>query len=52
LLSPVSNWSYDILEDEAYNGNKKLAVCFDLRKGCYATSFLREIMKTDDIRNY
>jgi len=25
---------------------------FELRKGCYATSLLREFMKADDIRSY
>ena len=52
LLAPVSNLTYELLKDEAYPESQKVIVRFDLRKGCYATSFLREIMKTDDIRNY
>ncbi len=52
LLSPFSNFSYIIDDDEVYVNKKKVIVCFDLRKGCYATSFLRELMKCNDIRNY
>ena len=52
LLSPVSNLSYTLSSDELHKDKQKIVVCFDLRKGCYATSFLRELMKTDDIRNY
>ena len=52
LLSPVSQLSFQISQDELHLKKQKALICFDLRKGCYATSFLREIMKTDDIRNY
>jgi len=52
LLSPVLQLSFQIFQDELHPKKQKALICFDLRKGCYATSFLREIMKTDDIRNY
>ena len=35
-----------------YKDKKALILKFELLKGCYATSLLREFMKTDDIRNY
>ncbi len=52
LLSPLSHFSYSIDTDDSNAEKKKVIVCFDLLKGCYATSFLRELMKSDDIRKY
>lgn len=40
LISPFKNFYYEIGDDQV---NMK----FDLMKGCYATSFVREFMKTD-----
>ena len=48
LFSIINNLVFNIKkEDDIY-----LNVKFELSKGCYATSFLREIMKSDDIKNY
>lgn len=52
LLSPLKNFSYSIDADDIFVNKKKVVVTFDLRKGCYATSFLRELMKSNDIRKY
>ncbi len=34
------------------SGRQALTLHFELQKGCYATSLLREIMKSRDPRNY
>ena len=52
LFAPLQNLTYEIIDDTLYANKKAVQIQFDLKKGCYATSFLREIMKTDDIRNY
>lgn len=46
LISPVNNLEYKLDMGNA------LVLKFELKKGCYATSLLREFMKTDSIRNY
>ena len=45
ILGAVNDLSYDINE-------KRIRLKFKLFKGCYATSFLREFIKSDDVRNY
>ena len=52
LFAPIRNLFYSIREDEFNPDKKALALSFNLLKGCYATSFLREIMKADDIYSY
>jgi len=52
LVAVADGMEYDLIEDELNPGKKALQLKFKLRKGCYATSFLRELMKADDIRNY
>jgi len=52
LLSSVNNIDFELVDDELYNGKNALILKFELKKGCYATSLLREFMKTDDIKNY
>ena len=47
LLAPVKDFNYKILDDE-----KSVQFNFELQKGCYATSLLREFMKSDNIKNY
>lgn len=49
-LLPSLDWS--IGTDELSNEHQALRLCFELQKGCYATSLLREIMKSNDPRNY
>ena len=48
LFANIYNLNYDIKKENDLLVNVK----FDLKKGCYATSFLREVMKTSDIKNY
>ncbi len=50
ILGFVKNFDYKLFEDK--ETGKALTLKFELLKGCYATSFLREFMKTEDIRNY
>ena len=49
LLAPVKNLSYSLTTDSLHLGRQAMLVSFDLLKGCYATSFLREVMKADDL---
>jgi len=51
ILSNVKNFSYKIIND-SIDKNKYVNIRFELKKGCYATSLLREFMKADDIKNY
>ena len=52
ILSPVKDLDYYIKNDELNKGKLALNLKFELLKGCYATSLLREFMKSEDIRNY
>jgi len=52
VYTPLENVSYQIKNDSLNPEMMQVRLKFDLRKGCYATSFLREIMKASDIRNY
>jgi tRNA pseudouridine13 synthase len=52
LLAIVPAVEWTIHPDEQNEGKQKLTLCFELQKGCYATSLLREIMKSDDPKNY
>lgn len=52
MLSPIQNLSWKLQQDEYHTLMKKLHVTFFLPKGSYATSFLREIMKLEDITKY
>ena len=52
ILSPVKDLGFKLTDDELNKGKLALTLKFELLKGCYATSLLREFMKADDIRNY
>jgi len=52
ILSPVSNIEFELIKDDFNKDKLALRLKFDLKKGSYATSFLREFMKSEDIRNY
>jgi tRNA pseudouridine13 synthase len=52
LLALLPNISWKLHPDELTDDQQALTVQFDLQKGCYATSLLREIMKSNDPRNY
>jgi tRNA pseudouridine13 synthase len=52
IVAPVNNFSYKLSNDEFNKDKQALTLKFELLKGCYATSFLREFMKSDDVRNY
>lgn len=52
LLARYTNMYWKIAEDELNKEKQLLNIKFDLLKGCYATSILREFMKSKDVRNY
>ena len=52
LLAPVKNLDFKLDNDEFNKDKQALILKFELLKGCYATSLLREFMKSDDVRNY
>ena len=52
ILAPLNNSSYELSSDILNKKQQMVQIQFDLKKGCYATSFLRELMKADDIRAY
>jgi len=52
LLSYVNNLRFKLNNDTFNNDKLALTLKFELKKGCYATSLLREFMKSDDIRSY
>ena len=52
ILSKVKDLEFKLYNDDLNKGKLALKLNFKLSKGCYATSLLREFMKTDDIRKY
>jgi len=52
IFAPLINPSFSIESDTLDTQQKNICLHFQLLKGSYATSFLREIMKADDIKNY
>jgi tRNA pseudouridine13 synthase len=52
LNAVVKNFKFKLVKDELNEYKKALNIEFTLGKGNYATSLLREFMKSDDIKNY
>ncbi len=52
LLALLPSLEWTLHADEYTADNQALTLRFELQKGCYATSLLREIMKSPDPRNY
>jgi len=52
LLAPINNMEFKLIKDDFNKDKFALKLSFELRKGSYATSLLREFMKSDDVRNY
>ena len=52
ISSEYKDFNLDLLKDDIDSNKKMIKVDFSLKKGCYATSFLREIMKAENIRDY
>ena len=52
IIAFVKDLKFKFAKDELNKDKKSLILNFELKKGCYATSLLREFMKADDIRNY
>ena len=52
LLATVEKPEILIDKDELNPGKNAVHLSFTLQKGCYATCFLRELMKAEDILNY
>jgi tRNA pseudouridine13 synthase len=52
LLALVPTLEWNLHVDELHEENQALTLRFELQKGCYATSLLREFMKSNDPKNY
>ena len=52
LLAKFDNLDWKLKKDEINENKQSLQLYFELQKGCYATSFLREIMKSENVKNY
>lgn len=52
LISKVQKIEYKIIKDTINKNSLAVILKFKLDKGSYATSLLREFMKSEDIRNY
>ena len=52
LLAFLPSLEWTLHSDEYSQNQQALTMRFELQKGCYATSLLREIMKSTDPRKY
>jgi tRNA pseudouridine13 synthase len=52
LLALLPSLEWTLHTDEYSSDRQALTLRFELQKGCYATSLLREIMKSQNPRNY
>ena len=52
VLAPFFNFSWELEKDDLNQGRYAVKMSFFLKKGCYATSLLREFMKADSITCY
>ncbi|UCD13938.1 MAG: tRNA pseudouridine(13) synthase TruD [Thermoplasmatales archaeon] len=52
LLATINNMNWKLYDDRVNEGKQALYLKFELQKGCYATSLLREFMKSRDAKNY
>jgi len=52
LLALLPSLAWTMQPDDAAPGKKAVTLRFELQKGCYATSLLRELMKAQDPKNY
>jgi len=52
LLAKINNFDWKLDIDEINEGKQAILMKFELKKGTYATSLLREFMKSKDVRNY
>jgi len=52
LLAKVKDFEFKLLNDDLNKNKKSLNLKFELNKGSYATSLLREFIKAEDVRNY
>ena len=52
LLAPMSHLTWSAHEDSRYPGTDEVHLSFELAKGCYATSLLREVMKASSATAY
>jgi len=52
LLALLPSLEWTLHTDEYASDRQALTLHFELQKGCYATSLLREVMKSQDPRNF
>jgi tRNA pseudouridine13 synthase len=52
LLALTTDLQWTLHTDELHEDKQALTLRFELQKGCYATSLLREIIKSNEPKNY
>jgi tRNA pseudouridine13 synthase len=52
IYAPIYNLTTSLTQDTMNTKKNALQLAFDLQKGCYATCFLREWMKSTDVTDY
>ena len=52
ILGMLNKIDWKLHNDALQNNKKTLTLTFELQKGCYATSLLREFMKSKNARDY
>ncbi len=52
IIGFIRDFNFNLIDDDINSNKKALFLMFQLQKGSYATSLIREFMKADNIRNY
>lgn len=52
LIAPIKDFHWIVSADNRNQGSTMISLTFELLKGCYATSFLREVMKAPQAADY
>jgi len=52
LLAVLHEIKWKLINDDIHKNKQALTLNFELHKGCYATSLLREFMKSISVKNY
>jgi len=52
LFATITDFDWKLKSDKFNKGKQELNTKFELQKGCYATSLLREFMKSSDAMSY
>jgi len=52
IFTSVTDLDFKMIKDDLNKDKKSLLLKFELKKGCYATSLIREFMKAKNIKDY